>query len=366
MEQATFKSLTWSLKDKITRRERFLAEMDAVIPGQALTKLIRPHYPKAGNGTQPMPLERMLRIHFMQRWFNLSDPGMEDALCDAGSMSRFAAIELAEEAARDESTIMRLRRLLEQHKLSQKSFGEVRTLLEDKRLVLKSGTVVGATIIETPISTKNADGERDREMHQVVKGKEWHFGMKPHVGADLRGIVHTLTTTGANVADINEMPKLLREPRKRLSAIRHTGANGIGKGPRLRGFGIESTAAAPARCHSRNIGSSLTDCARERVHDVSTPSAWSNICGASICGASPRCSTEVWRRTRSRFPTCICCGDGCSHCRRGARRDRRGGGKPVPKRAKCAPTDLGLGFLMSLIMLLIRTWARIATCAECP
>lgn len=209
MKQTTFASLAWKEKGKVTRRERFLGEMDAVIPWKHLNALIEPHYPKAGNGTQPMPQERMLRIYFMQQWFNLSDPAMEDALYDSESMRRFAGIELAEDAVPDETTILRFRHLLEKHYLTQAIFSQVRTLLEHKRLLLKSGTIVDATIIEAPPSTKNAEGARDPEMHQTKKGKDWHFGMKAHVGTDKRGIVHTLTTTPANVADITELPKLL-------------------------------------------------------------------------------------------------------------------------------------------------------------
>lgn len=209
MKQTTFASLAWKEKGKVTRRERFLGEMDAVIPWKHLNALIEPHYPKAGNGTQPMPQERMLRIYFMQQWFNLSDPAMEDALYDSESMRRFAGIELAEDAIPDETTILRFRHLLEQHYLTQAIFAQVRTLLEQKRLLLKSGTIVDATIIEAPPSTKNAEGARDPEMHQTKKGKDWHFGMKAHVGTDKRGIVHSLSTTPANVADITELPKLL-------------------------------------------------------------------------------------------------------------------------------------------------------------
>jgi transposase, IS5 family len=210
MKQTTFASLAWKEKGKVTRRERFLGEMDAVIPWKHLNALIEPHYPKAGNGTQPMPQERMLRIYFMQQWFNLSDPAMEDALYDSESMRRFAGIELAEDAIPDETTILRFRHLLEKHYLTQAIFSQVRTLLEQKRLLLKSGTIVDATIIEAPPSTKNAEGARDPEMHQTMKGKDWHFGMKAHVGTDKRGIVHSLSTTPANVADITELPKLLR------------------------------------------------------------------------------------------------------------------------------------------------------------
>jgi IS5 family transposase len=209
MKQTTFASAAWDKKGKVTRRERFLGEMDAVIPWKHLNRLIEPHYPKAGNGTQPMPQERMLRIYFMQQWFNLSDPAMEDALYDSESMRRFAGIELSDDAIPDETTILRFRHLLEKHYLTQAIFGQIRTLLEQKRLLLKSGTIVDATIIEAPPSTKNADGARDPEMHQTKKGKDWHFGMKAHVGTDRRGIVHSLSTTAANVSDISQMPQLL-------------------------------------------------------------------------------------------------------------------------------------------------------------
>ncbi len=209
MKQTTFASAAWNHKGKVTRRERFLAEMDAVIPWPRLLALIEPHYPKAGHGTQPMPMEWMLRIYFMQNWFNLSDPSAEDSLYDSESMRRFAGIELVDDAIPDESTILRFRHLLEEHKLTEAIFAEVRSLLEEKRLLLKSGTIVDATIIAAPPSTKNAEGKRDPEMHQTKKGKDWHFGMKAHVGTDKRGIVHSLTTTAANVHDSTQMAKLL-------------------------------------------------------------------------------------------------------------------------------------------------------------
>jgi IS5 family transposase len=209
MKQGTFAGAAWSSKGKVTRRERFLAEMDAVIPWPRLLALIEPHYPKAGAGRQPHPMERMLRIYFMQNWFNLSDPQAEDSLYDIESMRRFAGIELVEDAIPDESTILRFRHLLEEHRLTEAIFAEVRSLLEEKRLLLKSGTIVDATIIAAPPSTKNAEKARDPEMHQTRKGKQWHFGMKAHVGTDRRGIVHSLATTDAAAADISQMHKLL-------------------------------------------------------------------------------------------------------------------------------------------------------------
>lgn len=217
MKQTTFASVAWERKGKVTRRERFLAEMDAVIPWDSILRLIEPHYPKAGNGTQPMPMQRMLRIYFMQQWFNLSDPGMEDALYDSESMRRFAGIELIDDAVPDETTILRFRHLLEQHQLTEQVFALVRGLLEQKRLLLKSGTIVDATIIEAPPSTKNEAKARDPEMKQGKKNsREWRFGMKAHVGTDLNGLVHTLVTTHAGAADFNQLPKLLHGEEKAL------------------------------------------------------------------------------------------------------------------------------------------------------
>jgi IS5 family transposase len=208
-DQRTFASVEWSRKGKVTRRERFLAEMDAVIPWQRLMARIEPHYPKAGAGRQPLGLEKMLRIYFLQQWFNLSDPAAEDAIYDSESMRRFARIELGEEVVPDESTILRFRHLLEQQGLTAGIFEEVAGLLEHKRLLLRSGTIVDATIISAPSSTKNATERRDPEMKQTRKGKTWHFGMKLHVGTDRRGIVHTVRATHAGAADIAQLPDLL-------------------------------------------------------------------------------------------------------------------------------------------------------------
>jgi IS5 family transposase len=217
MKQTTFASAAWEKKGKVTRRERFLGEMDQVVPWAPIVALIEPHYPKAGNGTQPMPLERMLRIHFMQQWFNLSDPAMEDALYDSESMRRFAGIELMDDAIPDESTILRFRHLLERHGLSEQIFALVRGLLEQKRLLLRSGTIVDATIIDAPPSTKNETQARDPEMKQGKKNsREWRFGMKAHVGTDRRGLVHTLVTTHAGAADISQLSQLLHGEEREL------------------------------------------------------------------------------------------------------------------------------------------------------
>ena len=207
--QRTFASMAWQAKGKVTRRERFLAEMDGVIPWTRLLGLIAPHYPKAGNGRQPLGMEKMLRIYFLQQWFNLSDPQAEDAIYDSESMRRFARVELGDEVVPDESTILRFRHLLERHGLTQAIFDSITGLLEERRLLLRSGTIVDATIIAAPSSTKNASATRDPEMKQTRKGKNWHFGMKLHIGADKRGIVHTVRATNAAVADITQLPDLL-------------------------------------------------------------------------------------------------------------------------------------------------------------
>jgi IS5 family transposase len=208
-DQRTFASVAWSRKGKVTRRERFLGEMDQVIPWGRLVKLIKPHYPKAGRGRRPHDLERMLRIYFLQQWFNLSDPQAEDAIYDSESMRRFAKVELSEDKIPDESTILRFRHLLEKHRLTEAIFEEVKDLLAERRLFLQSGTIVDATIIAAPSSTKNATKSRDPEMKQTRKGGSWHFGMKLHIGTDRRGIVHSVTATNAAAADLGQLPELL-------------------------------------------------------------------------------------------------------------------------------------------------------------
>ena len=209
MKQSTFTSLAFASKKKLTRRGRFLQEMEAVVPWARPTKLIAPHYPKAGNGRQPMPLETMPRVYFLQRWFNLSGPAAEDSLYDIESMRRFAGIELGDNTVPDETTILNFRRLLEHHHLTEAIFKSVNRLLADKRLLLKSGALVDATIVSAPSSTKNEPRTRDPEMTQTKKGNTWYFGMKAHIGADRRGIVHTVTTTTAREADITQLPRLL-------------------------------------------------------------------------------------------------------------------------------------------------------------
>lgn len=209
-KQRTFASLAWSSKGKVTRRERFLAEMDQVIPWRPLLALIEPHYPKAGRGRRPVGLEPMLRIYFVQQWFNLSDPQAEDALYDSEAIRRFVGVELGDDVVPDETTILRFRHLLERHQLTEAIFAMIRDLLAERRLLLQAGTIVDATIIHAPSSTKNAAQARDPEMRSTRKGTQWYFGMKLHVGTDLRGVVHHVTATDAATADITQVPQLLQ------------------------------------------------------------------------------------------------------------------------------------------------------------
>ena len=202
---------------KKTRRAAFLEEMEQVVPWAELCGLIEPVYPKAGNGRQPVGVERMLRIYFLQQWFNLSDPAVEEALYDSAVMRQFAGIDLGSEPVPDETTVCKFRHLLEQHELGERLFERVGEHLQQKGLRLSTGTIVDATIINAPSSTKNARQERDPEMHQTRKGKQWYFGMKAHVGVDSQTkLIHSVVATAANAADGTMLPHLLHGAETRV------------------------------------------------------------------------------------------------------------------------------------------------------
>jgi transposase, IS5 family len=195
---------------KVTKREKFLSEMDQVIPWSRLIEVIQPHYPEAGNGRPPMGLAKMLRIYFLQQWYNLSDPAAEEALYDSETMRRFVGIEHGQDTIPDESTICLFRHLLEEHRLPDRIFAEVKALLTERGLMMNEGTIVDATIINAPSSTKNKNKERDPEMHQTKKGNQWYFGMKAHTGVDKdSGLVHTVAVSAANLHDSQAMDELL-------------------------------------------------------------------------------------------------------------------------------------------------------------
>jgi IS5 family transposase len=202
---------------KKTRREQFLEEMERVVPWAELEALVRPHYPKGENGRPPMGLGIMLRIHFLQQWFNLSDPGAEEALYDSAVLRRFAGIDLGRAPAPDETTILQFRHLLEAHDLGGAMLDTVNRYLDSRGIRIATGTIVDATIIHAPSSTKNASGKRDPEMHQTRKGKQWYFGLKAHIGVDSRqGIVHSVCTSAASVADKHMLPDLLHGDERKV------------------------------------------------------------------------------------------------------------------------------------------------------
>jgi len=216
-KQQTFASAAWNRKGKVTRREHFLAEMDAVIPWARLVALIEPHYPSTGKGRPPHELERMLRIYFLQLWFNLSDPAVEEALYDSTSMRSFAGIDLGVEGVPDETTVCKFRHLLERNKLGKVLLKAVNDHLKRNGIKIANGTIVDATIIGAPSSTKNQGKQRDPEMHQTAKGKQWYFGMKAHVGVDSKTkVIHTILATAANVSDSLGLPHLLHGKETRV------------------------------------------------------------------------------------------------------------------------------------------------------
>ncbi|ROI28558.1 IS5 family transposase [Escherichia coli] len=245
--QLTFADSEFSTKRRQTRKEIFLSRMEQILPWQNMTAVIEPFYPKAGNGRRPYPLETMLRIHCMQHWYNLSDGAMEDALYEIASMRLFARLSL-DSALPDRTTIMNFRHLLEQHQLARQLFKTINRWLAEAGVMMTQGTLVDATIIEAPSSTKNKEQQRDPEMHQTKKGNQWHFGMKAHIGVDAKsglthslvttkkgnqwhfgmkahigvdaksGLTHSLVTTAANEHDLNQLGNLLHGEEQFVSA----------------------------------------------------------------------------------------------------------------------------------------------------
>jgi len=217
MKQLTFASQSSFEKyARKSRRELFLDEMEVVVPWSELQALVEPHYPKAGNGRRPVGLAIMLRTYFMQQWFNLSDPGVEEAFYESATLRRFAGVDLGVAPAPDETTVLRFRHLLEKHDLGGAMLDAVNLHLAAKGIRIETGTIVDATIIHAPSSTKNEKKERDPAMRQTRKGKQWYFGLKAHIGVDAKeGHVHSMATSAANVSDVHMLPDLLHgEERK--------------------------------------------------------------------------------------------------------------------------------------------------------
>jgi IS5 family transposase len=217
MKQKTLATLGFDKYAKVTRRAAFLAEMERVVPWSELCTLIESVYPKPGNGRPPVGLERMLRIYFLQHWFNLSDPAVEEALYDSLAMRAFVGIDLGREPVPDETTVCKFRHLLEAHELGRALFEQVARHLQAQGLKVASGTIVDATIINAPSSTKNQSGERDPEMKQTKKGNQWYFGMKAHIGVDSKTkLIHSVVATPANVHDSQALAHLLHGAETRV------------------------------------------------------------------------------------------------------------------------------------------------------
>ena len=215
--QTTLASTGFEKYTKTTRRAQFLAEMDRVVPWRALCARIEPVYPKAGNGRPPVGVERMLRMYFLQHWFNLSDPAVEEALYDSPPLRAFVGIDLGQEPVPDETTVCKFRHLLEQHGLGRALFDEVTEYLRTQGLAVSTGTIVDATIIAAPSSTKNSTGTRDPAMHQTQKGRQWYFGMKGHFGVDSQSkLIHSVEVTPANIHDSHVLPWLVHGNERRV------------------------------------------------------------------------------------------------------------------------------------------------------
>ena len=250
----------------MTRKQVLLAQMQRVVPWAALVELIAPHYPKGKNGRPPFALETMLRVHFMQQWFSLSDPAMEEAFFDTPLYREFAHLD-AHGRLPDESTILRFRHRLEKHKLADQILATVNDLLRAQGLLLKAGTAVDATLIAAPSSTKNKDKARDAEMHSSQKGRQWHFGMKAHIGVDAQsGLVHTLRGTSGHVADVTEGNWLLHG--EETEVFGDAGYQGVDKRPDAKKDVTWHVAMRPGKRKALDKDNNPADALIDRVEKI--------------------------------------------------------------------------------------------------
>ena len=229
MSQRSFASAEHALKKKQTRREKFLADMERVVPWPRLIAVVEPMYPTSGRvGRQPMGVPKMLRMYLLQQWYGLADEALEDAIYDSQALRDFVGIDLSHESVPDATTLLKFRRLLVTNDLTKALFDEINAHLAQQGLLMRAGTIVDATIIAAPSSTKNASGERDPDMHQAKKGNQWHHGMKAHIGVDAEsGLVHSLVSTAANVNDVTQAGKLLHG--EETDAFGDAGYRGVDK-----------------------------------------------------------------------------------------------------------------------------------------
>ena len=249
MTQRSFASAEYAMKKKRTRREKFLGEMERIVPWARLGAVIEPLYPTTGRvGRQPIGINKMLRMYCLQQWYGLADEALEDALYDSQALRDFVGIDLSRESVPDATTLLKFRHLLQANNLTRALFEEINAHLGQKGLLMRSGTIVDATIIAAPSSTKNEGNARDPEMHQVKKGNEWHFGMKAHIGVDAdSGLVHSLSTTAANAADITQAQHLLHGDERDVFA--DAGYTGVAKREEIIEAQAEGSIDADVRWH---------------------------------------------------------------------------------------------------------------------
>ncbi|ANH35509.1 transposase TIS1021 (plasmid) [Ralstonia solanacearum] len=352
-KQTSFSEAEYAGKKRVTKRERFLAEMEKVVPWTRLVAAVEPHYPKGERGRPPIGLQRMLRIYFLQQWYGLSDEGLEDALYDSMAMRAFAGIDLAVENVPDATTLLKFRRLLVEHDLTGKLFDEIGIMLCERGLMMREGTIVDATIIEAPPSTKNAKKSRDPEMHQTKKGNEWHFGMKAHIGVDASsGLVHSVVGTAANESDVSQAHALLHGHEE--DAFGDAGYTGVEKRDEMQGKGAKWHVAlkaqqdqGDARWRHQGLAKSRRRGPRLRF------GLGSNIRSMSsrICLVIARFVTRAWPRTRRNCSACsvspIWCspGDSCWPALKAFRPERA---KRARHHAKTAENVLNRHFLPAM------------------
>jgi IS5 family transposase len=255
-----------------TRRDMFLATIEQIVAWEALCSVIEPHYPKAGKGRPPIGLKRMLRMYFVQHWFNLADEACEDALLDSTALRRFVGIDLGRERVPDATTLLKFRRLLEKHDLGAALFAKVGEVLQAHGLKVGTGTIVDATIIGAPSSTKNADGERDPELHQTRKGKQWNSGMKLHIGVDSQaGLAHSAVVTSANVHDKHPLTELLHGAEQAVwgdSAYASQQELIASKAPQARDCTNQRVSGSGIAAELERIGNRIRSKVRSRVEHV--------------------------------------------------------------------------------------------------
>ena len=300
----SFSQAEYTGKKKQTRRDKFLAEMEQVVPWARLVERLRPLYPKGERGRPPIGRERMLRVYFVQHWYGLSDEGLEDALYDSQALRGFAGIELNRDPVPDATTVLHFRHWLESHELTKRMFEEVRAMLEERGLLMRQGTIVDATIIAAPPSIKNKQKARDPEMHQTRKGNQWHFGMKAHVGVDVAsGLVHTVVGTAANEADITQTAALLHGEEDDDSAM--PAIPGRTSGPNLRTATYRGTlpSSAASLRRSRKRCGIWPSRSSERCHRCGR---WSSILSTSSRIAFTTRSCAIAASTRTRRSSILC------------------------------------------------------------